>query len=146
MLMLDKTDIRPSGMSQIEPCDLLGRDGTLCHVKRHTTATGISHLANQGVASATVLLRRAESRDKLAGLIEDRAWDPSSKRHVQEDLGRMATTQTRLPVSFAIIGEWTNPAIRNLSLLSRIALRTATQKLTDLGFPAQIMLIGREPN
>ncbi len=106
MLLLDKTDIRPTGMTQIEPCDLLGRDGTLCHVKRHAAATGISHLANQGVTAATVLLRRPESRDKLAALIEQGSWDADGKREVQELLNRIAGSNARLPVTFAIIGEW----------------------------------------
>ena len=106
MLLLDKTDVRPTGMTQIEPCDLLGRDGTLCHVKRHAAATGISHLANQGVTAATVLLRKPESRDKLAALIEQGSWDADGKRDVQELLNRMAGSNVRLPVTFAIIGEW----------------------------------------
>ena len=46
MLLLDKTDVRPRGETAVEPCDLLGLDGTLCHVKRHANATGTSHLAS----------------------------------------------------------------------------------------------------
>jgi uncharacterized protein (TIGR04141 family) len=145
--VLDTTDIRPSGATQIEPCDLLGPDGTLYHVKRHSSATGISHLANQGIASATVLLRKPESREKLGALIQQRTWDPAAKQHVQDELGRMATSAFRLPVVLAIVGEWQNPTIKNLSLLARMALRTGIQRLSDLGYRTEIMLIDKhEPS
>ena len=143
MLILDTTDIRPSGATQIEPCDLLGLDGTLCHVKRYSGATGISHLANQGVTSATALLRRPESRDKLCALIQQGTWDPADKQHVQEELDRMATTPYRLPVVLAIVGEWQHPTVKSLSLLARMALRTAIQRLSDLGFRTELMLIDK---
>ncbi len=144
MLKLDTTDIRPSGATQIEPCDLLGADGTLCHLKRHTSATGISHLANQAISSATVLLRRPESRAKMRRLIDQSTWD-GDKDRIKSQIDQMPTSVVRLPVVLAIIGEWSSPAIKNLSLLSRLALRSASQKLRDLGFPVQIMLIGPTP-
>ena len=121
--------------------DLLGADGTLCHVKRHTSATGISHLANQAISSATVLLRRPESRAKMHTLIDQSTWD-GDKERIKGQIDQMPTSVERLPVVLAIIGEWSSPAIKNLSLLSRLALRSASQKLRDLGFPVQIMLIG----
>jgi len=55
MMLLDKKDIRPDGSTQIEPCDPVATGGSLYHVTRHTTATGISHVVCQAVA---VLLRR----------------------------------------------------------------------------------------
>ena len=142
MLVLDKKDIRPRGTTQIEPCDLLGLDGTLCHVKRHTTATGISHLANQAITSATVLLREKESRQKLVGLIQEGIWASDDKRRVKGKVERIPRSAARLPVTLAIVGEWKNPSVKSLSLLSRMALRSALQRLGDLGYPAHIMLIG----
>jgi uncharacterized protein (TIGR04141 family) len=142
MLVLDKKDIRPRGTTQIEPCDLLGLDGTLCHVKRHTTATGISHLANQAITSATVLLREKESRQKLVGLIQESIWASDDKRRVKGKVERIPRSAARLPVTLAIVGEWKNPSVKSLSLLSRMALRSALQRLGDLGYPAHIMLIG----
>jgi uncharacterized protein (TIGR04141 family) len=143
MLLLDKKDIRPSGETQIEPCDLLGRDASLYHVKRHTNATGISHVVSQAVASATVLLREPQSQDKLAGLIDAGPWDETAKGAVKDALRRMPGTASRVPVNIVIVGEWTNPTITSLSLLSRLALRTAVVRLGDLGFPIRIMLVSR---
>jgi uncharacterized protein (TIGR04141 family) len=54
-----------------------------------------------------------------------------------------ATSAHRFPVTFAIIGVWQNPTIKNLSLLSRMALRTGMQRLSDLGYRTDLMLIGQ---
>jgi uncharacterized protein (TIGR04141 family) len=142
MIVLDKKDIRPRGTTQIEPCDLLGTDGTLCHVKRHTTASGISHLANQAIASATVLLREDESRQKLGDLIEASNWNTDEKRRVKRKVERIPVSSSRIPVALAIVGEWNSPSVKSLSLLSCMALRSAIQKLGDLGYQTRIMLIG----
>jgi len=53
----------------------------------------------------------------------------------------MATSASRLPVILAIVGEWECPTIKNLSFLSRLALRTAIQRLQDSGISSQLMLI-----
>jgi hypothetical protein len=47
-------------------------------------------------------------------------------------------------ITIAIVGDWTGPTIKSLSLLSRLALRTAAQKLGDLGYLVRFMLIERE--
>lgn len=59
----------------------------------------------------------------------------------------MATSPFRLPVVLAIVGEWQHPTIKNLSLLARMALRTGIQKLSDLGFRTELMLVDKyEPS
>jgi uncharacterized protein (TIGR04141 family) len=141
MLLLDTTDVRPRGQTKVEPCDLLGLDGSLCHVKRHSNATGISHLASQAVASATVLLHEPVSQAKLYALIQQGGWGLEDKERVREQVECMAISASRLPVILAIVGEWECPTIKNLSLLSRLTLRTAMQRLKDLGFSTQLMLI-----
>ena len=144
MLVLDKKDIRPAGATQIEPCDLLAPDGSLYHVKRHTNAAGISHVVSQAVASATVLLRRPESQIKLAALIDAGTWGQDAKDDAKATLSRMPGSASRVPVIIVLVGDWTGPTIKSLSLLCRLALRTAVQRLSDLGYPVQIMLIERE--
>ena len=144
MLLLDTSDIRPTGETEIEPCDLLSTDGSLFHVKRHSTATGISHLSNQAVSSATLLLREVSSRAKLKDLIQKSPWAVKDKNKVQRLVDQIQTKNWRPKVVFVIVGEWENPSIQKLSLLSRLALRTAISRLSDLGFPVEIMLI--EPN
>jgi uncharacterized protein (TIGR04141 family) len=140
-LLLDKTTIHPPGQTKLEPCDLLGTDGTLYHVKRHTSATGTSHLVIQAVASATALLREKESRGKLSALIDSKDWDDHVKERVKDDIHAMAGPAQRLPVTLAIVGEWQRPTIKNLSLLSRMALRTGIQRLSDIGYQTSLMLI-----
>jgi uncharacterized protein (TIGR04141 family) len=145
MLLLDKKDIRPGGETQIEPCDLLSLDGTLYHVKRHSTAAGISHLTHQALASATVLLHEPESRRKLCALVDQSSWDEAERRRLQDVVQQLAMPGRRLPIVLAIIGEWRRPTVASLSLLSRLALRTAIQRLEDLGFATELMLIDPAP-
>jgi uncharacterized protein (TIGR04141 family) len=137
-------DIRPAGATQIKPCDLLAPDGSLYHVKRHSNAAGISHVVSQAVASATVLLRQQESRAKLAALIDAGTWGQAAKDDAKAAINRMPGSASRVPLAIAIVGDWTSPTIKSLSLLCRLALRTAVQKLTDLGFPIHVMLIDRQ--
>lgn len=61
----------------------------LSHVKRHSNATGISHVVSQAVASATVLLRSTESQTQLAALIDARTWGQAAKNDAKAALGRM---------------------------------------------------------
>lgn len=141
MLLLDKTEIRPGGESQIEPCDLLGLDGTLCHVKRHSTAAGISHLVSQAIASATVLLRESGAREKLCALVEPASWRSEEKLVLREKVEGLSSSASRLPVVLAVVGEWERPTVKSLSLLSRLALRSGVQRLEDIGFSTELMLI-----
>jgi hypothetical protein len=53
----------------------------------------------------------------------------------------MVGTAHRLPVTLAIVGEWRRPTIKNLSLLSRMALRTGIRHLSDIGYQTSLMLI-----
>jgi len=66
--LLDQRLIRiPGAASSVEPCDLL-RDGReFIHVKRGTRSQSLSHLFNQGLVSAELLLRSEAFRHALAG-------------------------------------------------------------------------------
>jgi hypothetical protein len=55
----------------------------------------------------------------------------------------MPGSAARVSVTIATVGDWSSPTIKSLSLLSRLALRTAASKLGDPGPPMQIMLIER---
>jgi uncharacterized protein (TIGR04141 family) len=101
----------------------------------------MSHLAVQAVSSATALVREPEARGKLSALIENGTWDDNAKQRAQDDLGRIVGSGYRLPITLVIVGEWRNPTIKNLSLLSRMALRTAIQRLSDIGYQTRLILI-----
>jgi uncharacterized protein (TIGR04141 family) len=77
-ICLDQKDISPEGASQIEPCDLYsvtptanGNPGlaNLYHLKISTRSSQLSHLFNQGVNSAELLILEPSCREKLKLLI-----------------------------------------------------------------------------
>jgi len=79
LICLDKTDISPSGSTQIEPCDLArledddaatsGHRLTMFHIKISTRSSHLSHLFNQGVNSIELIELEEESRAKMKALI-----------------------------------------------------------------------------
>ncbi len=72
-LHLDAKILRPGGASSgIEFCDLLGRDGTLIHVKRKSRSSTLSHLFAQGSVSARTLLSDPPFRDAVRAAISEK--------------------------------------------------------------------------
>jgi uncharacterized protein (TIGR04141 family) len=66
MLCLDRQTVKPTGANYpIEACDFLADDGSLIHVKDHTSSSRLSHLFNQGTVSARVLKTDGVLRDRL---------------------------------------------------------------------------------
>ena len=71
-ICLDRTNIAPSGSSQIEPCDLYAtpqQGFTFYHVKRSTFSQQLSHLFNQGINAAESIRMFPESASKLKTLV-----------------------------------------------------------------------------
>ncbi len=66
MLCLDRKTVKPTGANYpIEVCDFLSIEGSLIHVKDHTSSSRLSHLFNQGTVSARVLKTDGALRDRL---------------------------------------------------------------------------------
>lgn len=114
---LDKTNVSPTGQTQIEPCDLYtvrADAATLIHVKISTGSSLLSHLFNQGANSVELLKSDDDAPRRLAALIQDRADGPVDVAPV---------TEKRYTVVFAIITR-KDPGQKslNLPLFSRISL------------------------
>ncbi|MBN4016436.1 TIGR04141 family sporadically distributed protein [Rhodospirillaceae bacterium AH-315-P19] len=74
-LCLDKTDISPTGQTQIEPCDLYSvtdDHAVFHHVKRSTLSKQLSHLFNQGANAVELLKLEEEAVEKLKQLINNK--------------------------------------------------------------------------
>ncbi len=69
---LDKENIAPEGLGQLEPCDLIiEREDCveMIHNKISTRSSSLSHLFNQGINSVVLLQQQDESKRKLKKLI-----------------------------------------------------------------------------
>lgn len=117
--------------NRLELCDLVDPDGRLIFVKRRKRAAAMSHLWAQIVASAIVLRRsdtaRVAARNKL-----EAAGAPARL------LDAIAAGAKELTVVLAILGA---DQIRDMTLLARIPLRVAVQRLQDLGYAVEIELV-----
>lgn len=132
---LDKTDISPSGQSQIEPCDVISSHedrAQLIHVKISTDSSSLSHLFNQGVNSVETLKSEDESRAKLVDLVHARSNDGDAAQNLAA-----AIAGRKFEVLFAIISKKEEVhRSRNLPLFSRISLRRSLHALDLMEVPA----------
>ncbi len=81
-ICLDKTNISPTGNTQIEPCDIYtveeddsasnGYRGILYYLKISTRSTHLSHLFNQGVNSIDLIELEESSRENMKNLVTER--------------------------------------------------------------------------
>ncbi|HEX2253041.1 MAG TPA: DUF6119 family protein [Thermoanaerobaculia bacterium] len=129
-LCLDRSNISPSGQTQIEACDLYTLEeagGIFYHVKRSTLSAQLSHLFNQGTNALEVLRLEPEADQKLRNLIQERAADRAAEFLSPID-------RRDLGVRFAIITH-KDARLRsaNLPLFSRISLQRSIKALRIMG-------------
>lgn len=135
IVCLDRTSPgHGGGRSRIEFCDLYARTGELVYVKRYTGSPTLSHLFAQGVVPATTLRRDAEFLDKFNRSL------PKAHR---------ISTQARLdpqrhPVVFAIVSNSEGDIRDSLPFFSKVALVAAVDRLSEAGFPVQLVRIPNE--
>ncbi len=128
---LDRTNISPSGSTQVEPCDLLRSESdtaTFYHVKISTLSHQMSHLFNQGSNSMELLRAEPASLENLKKLISDRTSPPYRDQLLN------ALDSRRCKVVYAIITDKDeNNKSRNLPLFSRVSLRRNLRAIQVMG-------------
>ncbi|MBA8816373.1 uncharacterized protein (TIGR04141 family) [Microbacterium halimionae] len=140
-ICLDKTSVSPSGLTQVEPCDVLSidPDGTavFSHVKMGTGSAELSHLFYQGQNATTLILTDVETAQKLAVHIENLAPTPQ----LAADL-RSAIDLPKVRVRFAIVTRKPlNGALKNLPLFSQLSLARAARVFRGLRVPLSVVFI-----
>ncbi|NEA35729.1 DUF6119 family protein [Streptomyces sp. SID13031] len=142
---LDRTDISPTGATNIEPCDLITlKDGRalLIHVKIGTSARELSHLFNQGTNSSELLKSNPQARQNLEEIVEDRG-------KVGDQIAEIVTSirARRYSVMYAIITH-KDAAERsvNLPLFSKISLRRSLRTLDSMDVPVLCGFVKDEAN
>lgn len=116
---LDKTAVKGQLHRRrgIEPCDLLGPDGELIHVKAAERSSPLSHLFNQGRNAAELLLNDPEARDEFRALVIKRGGAP-----LDDDW-----RPTR--VVFAIASDKDRSTERHLFTFAKVALLRCVESL-----------------
>lgn len=138
-ICLDGKNISPAGQTEIEPCDIIAKEGEeahLIHVKISTRSSSLSHLFNQGANSVELLRMEAESKEKLKNLVSN---DP--------DLCELIDGE-KFKVTYGIITgkARANPDDRskNLPIFSRISLSRTLNALKLMNIPCSVYLIPDE--
>jgi uncharacterized protein (TIGR04141 family) len=123
LALMDKNMIsHGGGHSQIEFCDLFGRNGDLVHVKRYGGSSSLSHLFAQGLTSIELTLSDQSFREKVQEkLPQTHRWpDPATP-----------PAPASVKVAFGVITLSTGRL--QLPLFSKINLRHAARRIRMLG-------------
>jgi uncharacterized protein (TIGR04141 family) len=125
-------ELKKRGLTKIEFCDLYGVGKEIVHIKRYTGSSELSHLFQQGVVSAELFSHEPEFRKLVNKKLPDthKMEDPEGKLDANE-----------YTVVYGIISK----SKKDLSLpfFSKIVLRNAKRRLSELDYEIRIGKIGR---
>ena len=123
LLCMDRKNIiHGGGRSKIELCDILSRDGTFVHIKNYHGSSTLSHLFNQGLVSAQLVLGDKEFRKK-------------ANQKIKENGGTrefIISNKDKPNIVFGIINK-SDDSLPNIPFFSKVTLRYVKQQLELLG-------------
>jgi uncharacterized protein (TIGR04141 family) len=122
-VLLDRRTVRIGSRSAIEICDLYGRDRAFVHVKRYGGSTTISHLLNQGLVSAQLLMYEREYRH----LVSERLPQPYRWGNPDDNI-----RGEDFEVCFAIVADPGKDV--ELPFFSKVALRNTVRLLQGMRY------------
>ncbi|MFA7325720.1 MAG: DUF6119 family protein [Candidatus Kapaibacterium sp.] len=115
------------GRSKIEFCDLYNSK-EIIHVKRYTGSSTLSHLFNQGLVSAELILSDKSYRDKIDKI-----------NNVFLDANEINPDE--YTVSYAILSHSSNDL--DLPFFSKITLKNSLQRLKNYGFKYRLIKVDK---
>ena len=144
-ICLDQTNMSLDGQTAIEPCDLytLSRadDGgqelaKLYHLKISTRSSQLSHLFNQGINSAELIILEPKCREKLKELITERIGQNNLQQYCD------AIENINIKIIYGIITNKDPKYLsENLPLFSKISLMRCLKSLELMQIPSAITYI-----
>jgi uncharacterized protein (TIGR04141 family) len=145
LVMLDDRPVQLRGETPFEACDLFADDGRLVFAKQKGRSSTFSHLCTQAEVAAEMFLQHGPARDELLTRIADRA-----KSVTMEDsaLGVATALERRSPdtvtVTLLLLGPWRRLDLTTLPLVSRVRLRRAALRITNLGYRFEVAVPATE--
>ena len=139
VVLLDKTNVAPQGMTPVESADhmfLRQARAVLVHVKVSSFSFKLSHLFNQGTTATELLRENDTARTRLKRIVNERA--PVELIHAMIK----AIDARKFAVVYAIVSH-KDPANKamNLPLFSRITLRRSIKALRAMDTEARFCFI-----
>ncbi len=141
MLLLDQTRINPDGENNanLEPCDFFMENLTFIHLKDGHASTSMSHLWFQGVVSAEGLIADRGFRRQLRRLVSER--DRRFARNLPANGG--VVERSHVTVYYGIMRKPYRNGTLGLPFFSKLSLRTAMDRLNQLGVRVALELIAK---
>ncbi|MCR5335329.1 MAG: TIGR04141 family sporadically distributed protein [Synergistes sp.] len=135
LLLMDAKSIQyGGGQSKVELCDILTSDQTYIHIKPYSSSATLSHLFNQAVVSAELVLSdpefRAKANAKIMELTKNRAFIIKN------------TQEKEITVILAILSDFTED-YPPIPFFSKIAMRYAQRRLQAFGCKVYLKNIKR---
>lgn len=127
-LCLDQQLVRTSSGDRVELCDLFTRSGTLVHIKKRGASSTLSHLFSQGLVSAELMAREPEFRAEARRIVQ--ALDESYAQAIRDGRPSPETSE----VGYVVITRSRRDTPLTLPFFSLVNLRSAAQRLQDLGY------------
>lgn len=129
--LMDKKLIQTGHRGSVEACDLYGRTREFVHVKRYSGSSTLSHLFNQGVVSAQLMLSERLFRYAFNQHLPEshRLEDPTA-----------AITPSEFEIAYAIVAKPGRDI--QLPFFSKATLRNAASLLRQWGYRVTLSTIG----
>ena len=142
LLCLDGKLIKPTdATSHIEVCDLISRSKEFIHVKNKNSSSRLSHLFNQGLVSAHVLIQDDNSRDMVRKKI--REVEEETRQTGYESILPDLSEDFR-PAEFTVVyAVISTRSKRTLPFFSLLSLRAAVRNLKMLGYKCKFSWVER---
>ena len=135
----DRQNVRLPNQTPIELCDLMTDLGQLVHVKRKTQSATLSHLFNQGLVSAELLLQARPFREASRAVLVE--LDPEMAELVPLDGFDPATFE----VVYAIVASPGTELPASLPLFSKITLAETSTLMQGMGYKVTTALVATQP-
>ena len=140
-VVLDRSLIYLANQTGVESCDMVGRPGTLIHVKRRGKSSTLSHLFMQAVNSCELLTGSADARDQLRQMVLSSAATDHLKSDILNIADKLDQGHRGLQIVFAFLGDWRGKTVLNLPLFSRISLVQASRRINQLAHIPLVQLV-----
>lgn len=130
-LVMDKKNIKHGGgQSSVELCDLITTSQELIHIKPYSGSSTLSHLFNQGVISAELIISDKEFCEKANKKIAEQKNSDSFK----------IKNESEIKVTYAIISK-NEEKLPRIPFFSKVAFNNAQMRLKQIGVNVSLINI-----
>lgn len=131
-VLMDKHNITyGGGQSKVEVCDILGKKDTFIHVKPYSGSSTLSHLFNQGLVSADLILADTEFKKLVNETISD----------ITDNKDFNVRGDDKLKVIYAIIQKNKEGELPRLPFFSKVSLRYVKSRLKTMRCDVELAII-----